>query len=115
MRDRLKASELLGRSQADFTDRREAEAGRSLADLLSQSNSLESEESSRLQSMRPAAVRDECQQQHGGRCVSLQEHAARCADSRWLAGECGLSGDQRRTNSQREGKTGLLCPPASEQ
>jgi phage terminase small subunit len=111
LRDRLKASELLGRSQADFIDRHELDAGPSLVDLLAQSNSLESEESSRLERMRPAAVQDECQLQHGGKCASMHEHAARCADRRWLAGERSLSGDQWRTNSEREGKTGLLCRP----
>jgi phage terminase small subunit len=109
LRDRLKASELLGRSQADFIDRHELDAGPSMLDLLTQSNSLASEESSRLEDMRPAAVRDECQRQHDGKCASLREHAARCADTRWLAGERSLSGDQWRTNGEREGKTGLLC------
>jgi phage terminase small subunit len=109
LRDRLKASELLGRSQADFIDRHELEAGPSLVDLLAQSNSLESEESLRLSDMRPAAVRDECQRQHGGKCASMREHAARCADTRWLAGERSLPGDQWRANGERDGKTGLLC------
>ena len=107
LRDRLKASELLGRSQADFIDRHEFDAGASLADLLAPS--LESEESWRLQDMRPNAMRDECQRQHGGTCASMREHAARCSDTRCLAGERSLSGDQWRTNSEREGKTGLLC------
>lgn len=34
LRDRLKASELLGRSQADFIDRHEIDAGGSLAELI---------------------------------------------------------------------------------
>lgn len=34
LRDRLKASELLGRSQADFVERHEINAGGSLADLI---------------------------------------------------------------------------------
>lgn len=34
LRDRLKASELLGKSQADFVERHEIEAGSSLVDLL---------------------------------------------------------------------------------
>jgi len=109
LRDRLKASELLGRSQADFIDRHELDAGPSLVDLLAQSNSLESEESSRLEDVPPTAVRDECQREHGGKCASMREHSARCADARWLAGERSLRGDQWRTNSEREGKTGLLC------
>lgn len=34
LRDRLKASELLGRSQADFVDRHEVDAGASLVDVI---------------------------------------------------------------------------------
>jgi phage terminase small subunit len=34
LRDRLKASELLGKSQADFVERHQVEAGASLVDLL---------------------------------------------------------------------------------
>jgi phage terminase small subunit len=109
IRDRLKASELLGRSQADFIDRHELDTGPSLVELLSESRSLASEESVRLEGMCPAAVQDECQRQHVGKCASMREHADRCADARWLAGERGLSGDRWRTNSERDGKTGLLC------
>ena len=54
------AGSLATRSEADFIDRHELDAGPSMLDLLAQSNSLESEESSRLEDMRPTAVRDEC-------------------------------------------------------
>jgi phage terminase small subunit len=109
LRDRLKASELLGRSQADFIERHEVRKGLTLEEALSESRSLEGEESSRLGNLAPDAVRDECRREHGGRCASMREHAARCADTRWLAGERNLSGDRWRTNGEREGKTGLLC------
>jgi phage terminase small subunit len=111
LRDRLKASELLGRSQADFIDRHEVKPGMDLAEILAQTNSLEAEELSRIQEMRPAGLRDECQHQHGGKCASMNEHAARCADARWLAGDRTPGGDEWRTNAEREGKSGLLCGP----
>ncbi len=111
LRERLRASELLGRSQADFIERRDADTGPSLLELLTRSNSLSTQESARIEKLPPAAVRDECKRDHGGRCASVKEHAARCADARWLAGECNLPGDEWRTNSQRAGRTGLLCPP----
>lgn len=109
LRDRLKASELLGRSQADFIERREHNSGSTLEELLSQSRSMECEESFRLTDMSPEAVREECRRDHSGRCASVKEHAARCADARWLAGERNHSGDQWRMQSEREGRTGLLC------
>lgn len=111
LRDRLKASELLGRSQADFVERHHVDSGPTLAELIAGSRSLECEESSRLQQLPPADVQHECRREHHGRCASLHEHAARCADTRWLAGERDGSGDEWRTAAQRQGKTGLLCGP----
>jgi len=111
LRDRLKASELLGRSQADFIERQEADKEPSLLELLIKCDSLSSKESGRLEKLAPDVVRDECKRLHNGRCASLREHADRCADARWLAGERSLGGDRWRTNSQLEGKTGLLCEP----
>ena len=111
IRDRLKASELLGRSQADFVERHQVDSGPTLVDLIAGSRSLERNESSRLDHLRPSEVRDECQRQHAGKCASLREHAARCADARWLAGERDGSGDEWRRAAQRQGKTGLLCGP----
>lgn len=109
LRERLKASELLGRSQADFIERREVDTGPTLEELIGAGYSLEAEESERIGKLPPDEVLEECRQLHRGQCASLREHAARCSDARWLAGEYGGTGDRWRETAKREGREGLIC------
>jgi len=62
-------------------------SGRTLEEILNASYSLDSREQSRVAQLAPAAVVAECAARHDGACLTLSDHAGRCADDRRAAGE----------------------------